>query len=218
MPKKSAIDLQARMRPGRPRGRAPELSRQALLDAARDLFARREFAAVSLRQIATQAKVNPAMIHYHFGGKEGLYTAMLEERFAPLLQQLELQPAERPTLSQFVELYVRMLAANQWLPNLVVREVLYGDSSLRETFIQRFAARAGQMVPALIREECDRGILRTDLDPRLATLSLLSMAVFPFISRPVVEPVFGVDMDEGFVQRWIDHALRLFYEGAEVKK
>ena len=91
-------------------------------------------------------------------------------------------------------------------------------TSPREQLISRTPGFILTMVPALISEECDRGILRTDLDPRLATLSLLSMAVFPFISRPVVEPVFGVDMDEGFVQRWIDHALRLFYEGAEVKK
>ncbi len=218
MPRKAQTVRPTRARPGRPRGRAPEQSRQALLDAARDLFARREFAAVSLRQIATQAKVNPAMIHYHFGGKEGLYTSMLEERFTPLLQQLELQPAERPSLSQFVESYVRMLAANPWVPNLVVREVLYGDGNFRELFVRRFAVRAGQMVPALINEECNAGRLRADLDPVLATLSLLSMAVFPFISRPVVEPALGLEMDEDFVRSWITHALRLFYDGAEVKK
>ncbi len=204
--------------PGRPRGRAPEQSRQALIDAARDLFSRREFAAVSLRQIAERAKVNPAMIHYHFGGKEGLYSAMLEERFAPLLQQLELLPNERPSLSKFLESYVRMLAANPWLPNLVVREVLYGKSSFREQFIQRFAARAGRMVPTLIDEERKAGRLRTDLDPVLATLSLLSMALFPFIGRPVIEPALGLEMDEGFIRRWVEHALRLFYEGAEVRQ
>lgn len=217
MEQRPQSDRPARTRPGRPRGRSPEQSRQALLDAARDLFARREFAAVSLRQIAARAKVNPAMVHYHFGGKDGLYGAMLEERFAPLLQQLELLPAERPTLAQFLESYVRMLAANPWLPNLVVREVLYGNGSMRTLFIRRFAARAGRMVPALIDEERRAGRLRADLDPAFATLSLLSMAIFPFIGRPVVEPTLGLEMDEGFVQDWITHALRLFFEGAEVK-
>ncbi len=218
MKQQSQIKKPAQARPGRPRGSVPGQSRQALLDAARDLFARREFAAVSLRQIAAQAKVNPAMIHYHFGSKEGLYEAMLEEHFAPLLQQLELMPAERPELSYFVESYVRMLAANPWLPNLVVREALYGNGSFRELFIKRFAARAGKMVPALIDEERKAGHLRADLDPAYATLSLLSMAIFPFIGRPVVEPALGLKMDEDFIQHWIEHALRLFYEGVEVKR
>ncbi len=214
----SETEKTGRSRPGRPKGRAPEQSRQALIDAARDLFSRREFAAVSLRQIAQRAEVNPAMIHYHFGGKEGLYSAMLEERFAPLLNELEMLPADRPGLAHFVESYVRLLAANPWLPNLVVREVLYGKSSFREQFIQRFAARAGRIIPELIDDERRAGILRSDIDPAMATLSLLSMAVFPFIGRPVVEPVLDIDMDEIFVQRWVEHALRLFYEGAEVKK
>jgi AcrR family transcriptional regulator len=207
----------AKARPGRPKGRDSEQSRLALIDAARDLFSVREFSAVSLRQIAEQANVNPAMVHYHFGGKEGLYSAMLEERFAPLLQQLELLPSERPTLSHFVDSYVRMLAANPWLPNLVVREVLYGASSFRQKFIEQFASRAGSIVPQIIKEESDAGRLRADLDPVFATLSLLSMALFPFIGRPVVEPALGLEMDESFVQSWVNHVLRIFYEGAEVR-
>lgn len=217
MKKQTNANLLAKARPGRPKGRDSEQSRQALIDAARDLFSVREFSAVSLRQIAERANVNPAMVHYHFGGKEGLYSAMLEERFAPLLQQLELLPSERPTLSHFVDSYVRMLAANPWLPNLVVREVLYGASSFREKFIERFASRAGSIVPQIIKEESVAGRLRADLDPVFATLSLLSMALFPFIGRPVVEPALGLEMDESFVQSWVDHVLRLFYEGAEVR-
>ena len=217
MSSRSNATARERARPGRPKGRDPEQSRQALIDAARILFSRREFSAVSLRQIAERAKVNPAMVHYHFGGKEGLYSSMLEERFAPLLQQLELLPSERPTLSHFVDSYVRMLAANPWLPNLVVREVLYGASSFRDKFIERFASRAGSIVPRIIKEESNAGRLRADLDPVFATLSLMSMALFPFIGRPAVEPALDLVMDEDFVEHWVEHVLRLFYEGAEVK-
>lgn len=50
-------------------------SRQRLLDAALDLFASHGLNAVSVRRIAEAAEVNPAMVNYHFGGKE----AMIEE-------------------------------------------------------------------------------------------------------------------------------------------
>jgi hypothetical protein len=43
------------------------------------------------------------------------------------------------------------------------------------------------------------------------------MALFPFIGRPVVEPALGLEMDESFVQSWVNHVLRIFYEGAEVR-
>ncbi len=82
---------QARARP--PRGRPPkdELAprgpvavRRAVLAAAADLFARRGLAAVSVREVATQAGVNPSLVHRYVGGKDRLLRAVL----AHLLDQL----------------------------------------------------------------------------------------------------------------------------------
>jgi AcrR family transcriptional regulator len=48
----------------------------ALLDAAADLIAKRGFEGSTVEAIAKQARVNKAMISYHFGGKRGLYGAI----------------------------------------------------------------------------------------------------------------------------------------------
>jgi hypothetical protein len=52
------------------------------------------------------------------------------------------------------------------------------------------------------------------LDPRLAFLSLMGMAVFPFVARPVVERVLGIDYDDAFARRFADHTRDLFVNGA----
>jgi AcrR family transcriptional regulator len=59
---------------------APDL-RARLIEAATLLFAESGFDGVGLREIAQKAKANVAMISYHFGGKEGLYEAVLREGF-----------------------------------------------------------------------------------------------------------------------------------------
>ncbi|MBL4819671.1 MAG: TetR/AcrR family transcriptional regulator, partial [Gammaproteobacteria bacterium] len=64
---------------GRPIGGDSEKVKQKLLDAARQLFISCEFKAVSVRQIAKSAGVNGAMVNYYFGGKRGLYLAMVEQ-------------------------------------------------------------------------------------------------------------------------------------------
>ena len=56
--------------PNRPRGR--EEVREALLDAATELFAARGSAAVSVRDIAKRVRVNHGLVHRHFGSKETL--------------------------------------------------------------------------------------------------------------------------------------------------
>ena len=63
------------------RGRRPLGSpdaRRAVLDAARELFAERGFERTTMRAVAGQAGVDPALIYHYFGDKDGLLFAALQ--------------------------------------------------------------------------------------------------------------------------------------------
>lgn len=64
-------------RPGSP------ATRDSILRAARTLFAERGYERTGLRVIAEAAGVHPALIHYHFGGKQQLYQEVLDLPFDP---------------------------------------------------------------------------------------------------------------------------------------
>lgn len=55
-----------------------------LIAAATPLFAHKGLNGVNVREIGRAAGVNPSLISYHFGGKEGLYAAAIREQFAGL--------------------------------------------------------------------------------------------------------------------------------------
>jgi AcrR family transcriptional regulator len=81
------------MRPSSARG---DQTREALVDAAIEIFGRDGFRAASTRSIADAAGVNQALIGYHFGGKPGLYlaaferiTAAVEQHLLPVTQPIE---------------------------------------------------------------------------------------------------------------------------------
>src|SRR5215468_1487809 len=76
---------------GRPRGASTGNVRERLLHAARDLFLRYGYRAVSSRQIGAAAGVNFAMIRYYFGGKPGLYREILQGLLPPQLQDFQAQ-------------------------------------------------------------------------------------------------------------------------------
>lgn len=206
-------------KPGRPAGRKPDSVRNALLAAARKYFTSRDFSAVSVRQIALNAGVNPAMIHYYFQDKQGLYSAMLQDTIGPLLATLDANQhdndARTISLREFLSRYIRLISDNPWLPNLIVREVFYGNGKFRNIFIRKFAKRMGERLQDLIRQEGGKGLLRQDLDPAMAALSLISMSVFPFIARPVAENVLNLKINKSFTDDLIKHTTRLFYEGAK---
>ena len=70
----------------RPRGRRPgnpEHTRVAILDAARRAFATSGYERATLRAIARDAGVDPALVIHHFGNKEGLFAAAHELPFDP---------------------------------------------------------------------------------------------------------------------------------------
>ncbi|MEV4113271.1 helix-turn-helix domain-containing protein [Nonomuraea sp. NPDC049695] len=67
--------------PARPRGRRPAASRPAIdeiLEAARQSFADRGYAATSIREVARKAGVDPALVLYYFGDKTGLFRAVVQ--------------------------------------------------------------------------------------------------------------------------------------------
>lgn len=79
--------------------------RAQMIAAATPLFARKGLNGVSIRELARAAGVPPSLISYHFGGKGGLYEAVLREVFAGMLQvarvaQKQIAPLEK--FSQYV--------------------------------------------------------------------------------------------------------------------
>lgn len=60
-----------------------QATKQSLIDAAGELFARNGYAAVTTREIAKSACENIGSIHYHFGGKDGLLDAVIDYASQP---------------------------------------------------------------------------------------------------------------------------------------
>jgi TetR/AcrR family transcriptional regulator len=200
---------------GRPKSTASDDVREKLLGAARELFLRYGYRAVSSRQIATAAGANVAMIRYYFGGKPGLYKEVVSGVIQPI--RADIDSMSEGTLSvelgAVVTAVMRTYATNPWLAGLVIREVLMPDGPLRGMFVKEFPERLVPLAEKLVRMEIARGRLRADLDPKLTVLSMLSLALFPFLALPVTSKVFGVRQDEDFLQRLAQHTTELIARG-----
>src|SRR5688572_14979854 len=121
---------------GRPPGGGSDDVRQELLGAARALFLKYGYRAVSSRQIAAAAGANTAMIRYYFGGKPGLYREMLEGVVEGLRARIDAMTTDpsQADLGEIMAANARNWAANPWLAGLIVREVLAPDGTLRPIF------------------------------------------------------------------------------------
>jgi TetR/AcrR family transcriptional regulator len=200
---------------GRPRAANAEDVREKLLSAARELFPRYGYRAVSSRQIGAAAGVNFAMIRYYFGGKPGLYREMLQGVLQPARDSLDAMSASRIPiqLGDVLASITRSWAANPWIAGFVVREVLAPDGPMRTMFLREFPERLAPIVERLVQGEIEAGKLRADVDARLLVLSLVSLAIFPFLALPLTTRVFGVRSDAEFVERFLRHTGELLARG-----
>jgi AcrR family transcriptional regulator len=110
------------------RGADTPSTRDAILDAAERRFAERGFAAVSVREISTEAGLrNQASLYHHFRHKRALYEAVLARGIEPILALVSesAEDAEREGYGEaFVDRLVVYLADHPHLPRLIQRAAL----------------------------------------------------------------------------------------------
>ncbi len=202
---------------GRPAGESEADVRAALIAAAKQLFLKFGFEKVTARQIAAAAGTTPAMIHYYFDNKIGLFKAMLQEAIEPFSRLLsgavEAPAAAASDLSALIEGHIRTAAANSWIASLLVHEVLPEGGKFRAMFVRDVASRLLPMLVELIEQGRREGKFRADLDARLTALSILSLNIFPLISRPITGPILGFKFEGSDLDRLITHTTRLLLQG-----
>lgn len=175
------------------RPRDPDATRAALLTAAGDLFARLGFDGATVDAIAKSAGVNKAMINYHFGGKRGLYSALLLADLDPVFRDIaEIRRIELPARERLARYVTVFGALHRDRPNvaiLLLREVLAGGSRLEADLLPRFVS-----VLETVREIVEQGIREgafRRVDPFLTHLTVVGSLLFFFASRPFRDRVIA---------------------------
>ena len=205
--------------PGRPLADAPD-QRAVALDAALACFVRQGIAATSLREIAREAGVTPALLHYYFGDRQQLLDAVVAERVMPAFLSVRERLAQAgddvaDIVAAFVCGVTDAIARHPWWPQLWVREVLCEGGALRDLLVQRIAPDIARLLAGRFAAAQAAGRLNADLDPRLLLPTLVGLTMFPAAGAPIWRQVF--DADDLGLDDVRGHALALLDRGLELK-
>jgi TetR/AcrR family transcriptional regulator, regulator of cefoperazone and chloramphenicol sensitivity len=194
------------------RGTAQAATREALLEAAAEIFARRGFAATTVREICDQAGANIAAINYHFGDKAGLYAEVLthalkcaRQKYPPHLGTTEKSSAET-RLRAFIESFLLRLfddGRHAWHGKLMSREMVEPTAAL-DRLVEDEIRPMAQILHGIVRELLGRKA--TDETVRLCSLSIVSQCLFYHQCRPVLQRLFpAVKIDPGAAAPLAEH-------------
>ena len=186
-----------RAHPKNGRGRNPEQTREAILQAAIAEFAREGVAGARTDQIARAARVNKALLYYYFGDKESLYGAVLDHAFGSIYPRLVAildgdLPCREKILAYAGE-HFDALAGNPQLCRLVHAEMgragREGSPHIRH-LAERYVSQLAMRVQAVLGQGMSSGEFRK-VDPMNLALSIPALNVFYFVAAPMIRAVTG---------------------------
>lgn len=188
----TADDLATRDRPsaGRRRGRRPagEDTRAALLDAARETFVEQGFDGATVRAIAARAGVDAAMVNHWFGGKEGLFAAVIQVPINPTALVDELVASGLDGLGErIVRRFLSVWDATRGGALIaVVRSASSHEASAR---------MMREFVTSVLFGRLARGLRldRPDLRAALCGSQIIGLAMIRYVIR--LEPLASADPD-----------------------
>jgi TetR/AcrR family transcriptional regulator len=204
----ASASLRAPVRTGtRPPRRTPTPapgSRERLLAAAALEFAARGFDGAKVDRIARRARVNKAMLYYHFKDKAALYRDIIQDQFGSLARTLrdERPPALNPEgeVRWFIRTVAAALAARPHFPSIWLREMAEGGTHLPPETVVSMTSIVGTLA-AILRRGRDAGVFR-DVQPFITQLGIVGPLLMFAVSAPIrarVGPTLPADIPAAIV-------------------
>ena len=181
------------------RVRDPERTRAEIIDVATHEFAGQGYAGARVDEIAAKTRTTKRMIYYYFGGKEGLYLAVLEEAYRhirALEQQLDvdhLEPVD--ALRRLAELTFDHHETHQDFVRLVaIENIHYAEHLQRSESREVLAAPALDVLTRIMERGRAAGLFRDDLDPLDVHMIISAFCVFRGANRYTFRAIFDRDL------------------------
>ncbi len=169
-----------------------------ILNAARELFAKRGYAGARMQEIADLAGINKGLLHYYFKSKEALFKAIFREAFTHFSNVLrDVLTEERPAIEKIeriVEEYMDLLCKNPTLPGFIVNELHTNTDQFVSEIMEAPHRPDPSRLIMQLHLEGQAGKIRP-VDPFQTVLSILSLCAFPFIARPLLQRMVQVDQE-----------------------
>lgn len=195
--------------------KAEKDTEKLILDAAVKVFTRKGFAGARTEDIAKEAGINRALLHYYFRDKQTMFDIIFETRFKEFFAGIgKILNSDQPLFDKIramIDHEINTLSLHPDLPRFVITEV----ASQPERLIQ-YGQKMG-INPRLILSgfttqvdaEAKAGKIKP-IDSRQLLMNIMSLCIYPFIARHVIKTM--MQLDESRFADMMEARKKLVYE------
>jgi AcrR family transcriptional regulator len=171
---------------------------EKIFNAARVVFQKKGFSGARMQEIADEAGINKAMLHYCFKSKELLFKAIFMNAFGQLAPQINeifnSQDTVFEKIKKFTHSYISFVMLNPYLPQFIIQEM-----NNNPDFVMSFMNFENRPNPSIliaqIEKEIAEGIIQP-IPPKQLLLNVFSMTVFPFAAQMMMKGMLQISDSE----------------------
>jgi TetR/AcrR family transcriptional regulator len=175
--------------------RNPDRTREAILLAAQDEFARKGLSGGRVDEIARRSRANKRMIYHYFGSKQGLYLAVLERVYENLRgseRTLDLAGmAPDVAIKRLIEFNFDYCRHHPELISLINNENLHRARHLRRSKkVRQLHSPFVRLIDDILKRGVAQGVFRPGLDPVSLYVSIAALSFFYFSNNWTLSSIF----------------------------
>lgn len=181
-----------------------ETTEQQILDAAKSIFQIKGLDGARMQEIADEAGINKAMLHYYYRSKQLLFEAVFKQAFSLLAPQLNIilndDSSIEDKIKNFTFNYTSFMMDHPYLPNFIIQEL-----NRNQDFILKLKENTGfpnlKKFKIKVDSEINQGIIKP-IDADQLFVNIIALNIFPFLGKPLVKAF--TDKDEKLYKEFLE--------------
>jgi TetR/AcrR family transcriptional regulator len=168
---------------------------EKILAAARKIFLNKGMDGARMQDIADEAGINKALLHYYFRSKDKLFEHIFLEVASSMLPRIfTIFQSDDPLfvkIERFCDTYISQEIKTPYVPIFILNEV----NRQPRAFLKKVLGNTRPPVEKLlqqIEQEKEAGIIKP-IDPLQLLLNTLSLCIFPFLASPMIQLITGME-------------------------
>jgi len=168
---------------------------QLIKDTAKNIFFKKGLLSATTQEIADEAGVNRALIHYYFRSREQLIETILDDAINETREKIyaifESNEPFKEKISKYLDIFIDRDVEYPYIQNFVITEMTRNPEKMKEHSSRKKNYMQKLILPQL-RREMELGRIPT-IDAEHFMVNMMSLCSYPLIAKPFIQDVFSFD-------------------------
>jgi TetR/AcrR family transcriptional regulator len=169
---------------------------EKILAAAKNIFVSKGMAGARMQDIADEAGINKALLHYYFRNKEKLFEVIFMEAAQKLFPKINsIFESDDPLfkkIEHFCEEYITTMSENPYLPLFVLNEISRDPENFVNTISDKKGFPSPQKFLEQVEKEVEMGTIKK-ISPLHLLINMISLCIFPFVGKAMIQFINSLD-------------------------